>query len=217
VEERALNFSKNETLTPGRMIDVWWDASSLWWFLFPVVTAYAVFMFSYEFDKGILKAYLLSCVEKRTLFLAKLLSIMFGLLTSLGASMLIVYALADPYLFALNPLDVYINIPRRFIMYTLMLYSMVGIATLSSIAFRKPLCAFVVPIAIIYTLNMIGLHGISTYVPPQCYPDIRLLGSIGLVPMEYFLSKLSLALPTIIASTTAIITAYIFFVKRDIT
>lgn len=217
VEVRAPGFSKHEPLTPGRMIDVWWDASSLWWFLFPVVTAYAVFVFSYELDRGILRTYLLSSVEKRTLFSAKLLSIMLGLFTPLIASMLIVYALADPHLFALNPLELYVNIPRRFIMYASMLYTMVGIATLSSIAFRKPLYAFVVPLTVIYTLNMVSLYGISAYVPPQCYPDIQLLGSIGLAPIEYFLNKLSTALPAVVASTIALITAYIIFIKRDIT
>ena len=215
VEVKDPGYFSKEPLTPGSMIDVWWDASSLWWLLFPVVTAYAVFMISYELDKGILRTYLLSNVEKRTLFSAKLLSILLGLFIPLIASLLIVYALADPVLFSSIPLEVYVNLPRRLIVYASMLYIMSGIATLSSVAFRKPLYAFAVPITVIYTLNIVRLRGISAYVPPQSYPQLQ--GSIGLMPIEYFLNELSMVLPAVIASTIALITAYIIFVRRDMT
>lgn len=215
VEVKTPEYSINSTLTPGSMIDVEWNASSLWWFLFPVVTAYAVFVFSYELDKGIVRTYLLSNVGKRTLFSAKLLSILFGLFIPLIASLLIVYPLADPVLFSSMPLEVYINLPRRLMIYASMLYIMAGIATLSSVAFRKPLYAFAVPIAVIYTLNTVHLRGVSAYVPPKCYPQHS--GSIGLIPIEYFLNELSMVLPAVIASTIALITAYIIFARRDMT
>lgn len=215
VEVKYPDYVSKEFLTPGSMIDVWWNASSLWWFLFPLVTAYAVFMISYEFDKGILRTYLLSNVGKRTLFSAKLLSILLGLLIPLVASLLIVYALADLMLFSSTPLEVYVNLPRRLLMYTSMLYPMIGIATLCSVAFRKPLYAFAVPLAGVYVLNMARLTGISAYIPPQCYPEFQ--GSIGLMPIGWFLNELSMVLPTVVTSSIAIVAAYLIFIRRDMT
>lgn len=203
------------TLTPGNMIDIMWGLNDVWWFSFPVVTAYAVFSFSYEFDRGILRTYLLSCIRKRTVFLAKLLSILLGLLIPLIASLLIIYPIADPLLFASNPLEVYANLPRRLLIIVSMLYIMIGISTLSSIAFKKPLYAFAAPIAMIYTLNMAGLRVVSEYVPPKCYSPFTYM-SIGLVAEESFCNNLSMSLPAVIASTIALIVAYIIFIKKDI-
>lgn len=204
-----------QPLTPGSMIDIYWKASDVWWFSFPVVIAYAVFTFSYELDKKILRTYLLSCVKKRTLFLAKLLSIQLGLFIPLIISLLIVYPLGDPILFGSNPLEVYVNLPRRLLLFASMLYIMIGISALSSIVFKNPLYAFAAPIAVVYTLNIAGLRVVSEYVPPQCYPVIS-LGSIGLVTNERFFSSLSMALPAVIASTIALIIAYIIFIRRDV-
>ena len=204
-----------QPLSPGSLIDIWWRASDLWWFSFPVVLAYAVFTFSYELDKKILRTYLESCVKKSTLFLAKLLSIQLGLFIPLIISLLIVYPLGDPILFRSNPLEVYVNLPRRLLLFVSMLYTMIGISAISSIIFKKPLYAFAAPIAIVYTLNIAGLRVISPYVPPQCYPVIT-TRSIGLVPNELFFSSLSMALPAVIVSTISLMIAYIIFIKRDV-
>jgi len=216
VEERRSGFYIKEDVTPGRVIDIRWHTSSLWWFLFPVVLAYTVFVFSYELDKGILRAYLLSCVKKRTLFIAKLLSIILSLFIPLVACLLIVYALADPQLFMVDPLEVYVNVPRRLLLCALMLYTMMGIAILSSIIFKRPLYAFGIPMAVIYVLNIVSLRGISDYIPPRCYSRLSYSESIGLVPTEALINALRIAIPSLIASTIFLIAAYIIFIRRDV-
>lgn len=215
VEQRTTDYYFIQPLAPGTMIDIVWKASDVWWFSFPVVIAYAVFTFTYELDKKILRTYLLSCVKKRTLFLAKFLSIQLGLFIPLIISLLIVYPIGDPILFGSNPLEVYVNLPRRLLLFASMLYIMVGISAFSSIVFKNPLYAFAAPIAAVYTLNVAGLRVISDYVPPQCYQDI-IPGSIGLLTNENFFSSLSMALPAIIASTIALIIAYTIFIRRDV-
>jgi len=216
VEHKTLDEYDIRPLTPGTMIDIIWKARDVWWFSFPVVIAYAVFTFTYELDKKILRTYLLSCVKKRTLFLAKLLSIQLGLFIPLIISLLIVYPLGDPILFGSNPLEVYVNLPRRLLLVASMLYIMVGISALSSTVFKNPLYAFAAPIAIVYTLNIAGLRVVSEYVPPQCLEIFDPTSSIGLLTNEHFFSSLSMALPAIIASTIALIIAYTVFIRRDV-
>jgi hypothetical protein len=216
VEHRTPDEYDIRPLTPGTLIDIVWEASDVWWFSFPVVIAYAVFTFSYELDKKILRTYLLSRVKKRTLFLAKLLSIQLGLFIPLIISLLIVYPLGDPILFGSNPLEVYVNLPRRLLLVASMLYIMVGISALSSTVFKNPLYAFAAPIAIVYTLNIAGLRVVSEYIPPQCYQDIIPDLPIGLLTNEDFFSSLSMALPAVIASTIALIIAYTIFIRRDV-
>lgn len=209
-----IETSRGRSLTPGSLIDIYQPPSDLWWFSFPVITAYAVLMFSYESDKGIIRTYLLSCTRKSTLFGAKLLAIFIGVFVPLISSLLIVYPIADPVIFYANPLEVYVNLPRRLLLYALILYTMTGFSVLSAVAFKRPLYGFAVPIAITYTLNNVSLSVIGGYIPPRCY--LMLTNPIGLVPLGTFLGKMSMALPAFIASTIALIASYVIFVKRDV-
>jgi len=214
VEKKTSLFHSFEHFTPGNLIDVSFSVADIWWFSFPVVTAYAVFTFSYELDKGILKTYLLSRITKTELFTAKLLATFMGIYTPLILSLLIAYTLADTILFRSIPLEVYVNLPQRLVLYASMLYTMIGLSVFSGVAFKKPLYAFVIPIATIYTLNTASISMISRYIPPLCFPIFN--EAIGLMEPSYFWSQMGTAIPSVIASTIFLIASYVIFVKRDI-
>ncbi len=203
-----------EDFTPGNLISMFQLPSDLWWFSFPIISAYCVYMFSHEYDKGILRTYFLSCARKSTIFAAKLLAIFAGIFLSFVASLLIAYPLADPTMFLVNPLEVYVNLPRSFLIYASMLYIMIGLSVLSAATFKKPLYAFATPIAIVYTLNTTSLDVIADYIPSKSFQDIG--GSIGLYTTEQFLRRFSTVWPAVVASTIFLVVAYIIFSKRDI-
>jgi hypothetical protein len=202
-----------DPVTPGKLIDILWFTQNVWSFLFPVVTAYAVFAFSYELDKGILRTYLLSCIGKPKLFAIKLSVIFTGIFVPLVSGLLIAYSLADPILFASNPFDAYVNLPLRLVLYASMLYTMIGLSVLSAVAFKKPLYSFIIPIVTVYFLNNTDLGAISSYIPPKCFPLFST--AIGLFPN--FWSEMSSSVPSIVASTIALITAFVIFTHRDVT
>jgi ABC-type transport system involved in multi-copper enzyme maturation permease subunit len=214
VETIFQDIHEIDDFTPGNLINMFQLPSNLWWFSFPIISAYCVYMFSHEYDKGILRTYFLSCARKSTVFTAKLLAIFAGIFASFVASLLIAYPLADPTMFLANPLEVYVNLPRSFLIYASMLYIMIGLSVLSAATFKKPLYAFASPLAIVYTLNTTHLDVIADYIPPTSF---QALGSpIGLYTTEQFLRRFSTVWPAVVASTIFLAIAYVIFTKRDI-
>jgi ABC-type transport system involved in multi-copper enzyme maturation permease subunit len=203
-----------EDFTPGNLINMFQLPTNLWWFSFPIISAYCVYMFSHEYDKGILRTYFLSCARKSTIFSAKLLAIFTGIFASFVASLLIAYPLADPTMFLANPLEVYVNLPRSFLIYASMLYIMIGLSVLSAATFKKPLYAFATPLAIVYTLNTTSLDVIADYIPPTSFQALG--GTIGLYTTEQFLRRFNTVWPAVVASTIFLVVAYVIFSKRDI-
>jgi ABC-type transport system involved in multi-copper enzyme maturation permease subunit len=198
---------------PGSLIDIMWDINDVWWFSFPIILAYAIYLYSYELDKGIIRTYLLTCIRRRTLFAAKLIAIFLSVFLPLISTLMIAYPIADPILFMNNPVEVYINLPGKFILYGLMLYIMVCISTLSAVLFKKPLYAFAIPLAIIYVLNMLGIY--SSYIPPESFYRLTLIVEPGFEQYA-IVSNVNKILPSIIISTIALAIAYVIFIRRDI-
>lgn len=204
------NISRDAS--PGSVIDLDWTASQMWWLLYPVVTAYTVYQFSYEVDKGIIRTYLLSRVRKSTLFAAKLLSLFISVILPTLVSLLVVYPLGDPILFMADPLTIYTNFPKRLLIYLSMIYIMLGFSIFFSNLFRRPIYAFATPILIVYVLNAAPVEAIWEYVPPSSYMR---LGHIVGVPENIFLSKFTYVIPSIFLATVGIIAAFLIFVLRD--
>ena len=198
--------------SPGSVVDLDWTPTQMWWFLYPVVTAYAVYQFSYEVDRGIIRTYLLSRVRKSTLFTAKLASLFISVIIPTVVSLLVVYPLGDPILFQADPLTIYTNFPRRLLIYLSMIYVMLGFSIFFSTLFRKPIYAFITPILIVYVLNAAPIEAIWMYVPPNSYDR---LGPIVGVPDNIFYSHFNYVLPSIFLATAGILIAYFIFIWRD--
>ncbi len=218
VEIRSARISiSSDWLTPGTAINAPYSIRGLWWLLFPVVTGYAVLVYSYELDRGIIRAYLLSSVDRRTLFIAKLVYILVATLLPLILATIIVYALADIDMLLADPLEVFVNLPRRLLIYLAMLYIMLGLAVSSSVIFKKPFYAFVIPIITVYVLNNIGIPYLSSYIPPRCIESWFDTHFIYIIPLNDFLARFQPSLPSILVSTVLLIASYLIFRGMDIT
>jgi len=208
---------RNDWLTPGTAIYAPYSVMGLWWFLFPVVIGYAVLVYSYELDRGIIRAYLLSSVSRRTLFIGKLIYISVAILLPLTLATILIYALADTKMLSADPMEVFVNLPRRLLIYLTIFYITLGLAVSSSIIFRKPFYAFVIPLITLYVLNNLSIPVLSRYIPPLCMAPWLDDPYIYIIPLDAFLSRFYPLTPSITVSTLLLIISYIIFRRIDIT
>lgn len=217
MEDTRTFYSFSERFTPGSLIDTTWNLKDMWWLFFPLVTGFAVYTFTYEIDKGIMRTYMLSGLKRRTLFATKLATIFFATFVPLAASLAIAYAFSDPILLRANPAEAYLNYPRKLLLYTVLLYSMIGLATFAANVFSKPLSAFTIPLSLIYFLNTIHLSGVEAHILPRCIPDTISRGFIGIAWEQPGLMNITflVLLRWIIVSTALILASFVIFVRRD--
>jgi ABC-2 family transporter protein len=139
-----------------------------WLNVFPVVVALAAYSFSYERDGRVLRSTMLNPIGVRTLFFAKLTSMVFVVEVPIALGILFTLAQFDPSLLASSPLTVLQNAPDWLLVYFLYGLIMIGFAILPAVFFRKPVYAFVVPIFFVLLIGTEGF-GLRDYLPWQVW------------------------------------------------
>jgi hypothetical protein len=136
----------------------------------------------------------------------------------LAVSLAIAYAFSDPILLMANPTEAYLNFPRKLLLYTALLYSMIGLATFTANLFKKPLGAFIIPLSLLYFLNTINLSGLEAQILPRCIPDTVSSYIIGIVWEQSWLMNITFRVLTCwtIISTALLLASFIIFVRRDV-
>ncbi len=200
------------------VLDIGWSVGELWWFMFPVVTALAVLVFSYDIDRGVLRTYMLSRVSRTSLFIGKLLAIFVAVLIPLAVSGAIILAFADPTLFLSNPLLVWSGLWLRLLGWALMMYTIIGFGVFSAVILRKPLYAFVAPYAVFYAISKVSIPAsIGGYIPPASFIPFQYITPGN--PLDYIERGLLYAWhhawPSIAVATALLVISYLLFVKME--
>jgi hypothetical protein len=139
-----------------------------WLNVFPVVVVLAAYAFSYERDSKVLRSTLLNPIGARTLFFAKLASMVIVVEGPIALGIFIALVQFDPSLLASSPLAVMGNAPYWLLVYLLYGLVMIGFAVLPAVFFKKPVYAFVVPIFIILLIGTEGF-GLRDFLPWQIW------------------------------------------------
>ena len=139
-----------------------------WLNIFPVVVVLAAYAFSYERDSRVLRSTLLNPIGAKTLFFARLTSMVIIVEVPVTLGILLTLVQFDPGLLASSPLAVMDNAPYWLLVYLLYGLVMIGFAILPAVFFRKPVYAFVVPIFIILLIGTEGF-GLRDFLPWQIW------------------------------------------------
>lgn len=133
-----------------------------WLNVFPVVVALAAYSFSYERDSRVLRSTMLNPIGARTLFFAKLTSMIVVVEVPVILGILLTITQFDPSLLAKSPLVVLQNAPEWLLVYLVYGLVMIGLTILPAVYFTKPVYAFVVPIFIVLLVGTegFGLRGL---------------------------------------------------------
>lgn len=202
-----------------RIGDGWgldWSPGQLWWFVFPVIIALAVLLFSYDIDRGLLRTYMLSQVSQTKLFIGKLTAMFVAVYVPLLVSGALILALADPALFLADPLFVWSHLWLALLGWALMMYVMIGFSVFAAVTLKKPIYAFITPYVVIYALPSVPFPvDVILYIPPVAFRDLYHI-SFGQYAQDLFLLFFwSYAWPSIAIATALLALAYVLFIRME--
>lgn len=213
--------SKSQGFAFGNLIsvlDIGWYIGEIWWFLFPVVIALTVLVFSYDIDRGLLRTYMLSQASRTSLYVGKLLAIFVAVLIPLVASGALILAFADPTLFVANPLLVWSGLWLRLLGWVLMMYVMIGFSVFFAVILKKPLYAFVTPYVLFYAIQQMNIPAsIVNYIPPLSFLQFQFItpGNPTWLIEHDLLNAWNYNWPGIAVATLLFIISYILFVRME--
>jgi ABC-type transport system involved in multi-copper enzyme maturation permease subunit len=213
--------SKSQGFAFGNLIsvlDIGWSIGEIWWFLFPVVIALTVLVFSYDIDRGLLRTYMLSQASRTSLYFGKLLAIFVAVLIPLVASGALILAFADPTLFVANPLLVWNGLWLRLLGWMLMIYVMTGFSVFFAVILKKPLYAFVAPYVLFYAIERMSIpNSIRNYIPPVSFIQFQAItpGHPTWLVEHDLLNAWNFNWPGIAVATALLIISYILFVRME--
>lgn len=200
----------------GSVLEIGWTPNEIWWFLFPVIIALAVLLFSYDIDRGLLRTYMLSQAGRTSLFIGKLTAIFVAVYLPLLVSAALILAFADPTLFLADPVLVWDELWLKLLGWAVMMYVMVGFSVFSAVALKKPLFAFVTPYIVIYALGRVRFpYEIRCRIPPAAFIQFV---HICLRSPAFRLDLLHAwndVWPSLAIATALLILAYILFLKME--
>jgi hypothetical protein len=200
----------------GSVLRLDWSAGQLWWFVFPVVIALAVLLFSYDIDRGLLRTYMLSQVSQTKLFIGKLTAMFVAVYVPLLVSGALILALADPALFLADPLFVWSHLWLVLLGWALMMYVMIGFSVFAAVTLKKPIYAFITPYVVIYALPSVPFPvDVRLYIPPESFIDLYYINPFGQDAQDIFRLFWSYAWPSIAIATALLALAYVLFIRME--
>jgi len=199
-------------------LDIGWSINEIWWFLFPVVIALAVLLFSYDIDRGLLRTYMLSQASRTSLFIGKLAALFIAVFIPLVVGGVLILAFADPTLFLSDPLFVLNGLWLRLVGWALMMYVMIGFSVFAAVLLKKPLYAFVTPYVVFYALESARIPmSIRTYIPPDSFIQFQFItpGNPAYLIEHDLLAAWNFNWPCIAVATALLILSYILFIRME--